>query len=299
MCARVLLPAASDDEASLLVRLERLERRLAIAGEAPMTPAPASVAPPAAPRASAAPVPSAASAPAPPAAPAQAPTPTPAPTPAPDEVEVVVEAVAVSDPTPTPTPTPVAVASVGDLDATAVRSLWDSILDVVKSLPRGRTTQPLIAMHAQVLDVRDNVLVLGFTTGPLERLFRTGGGEEVLLQAIKQLLGVDWKISTTLAGAAAAEAATPDEPAAPPSPSESMAADRAPLRSSSARNRPAKAPRSTAAEAAAASVAAEPDVEIVLDEPQPDDADADDGASGLALLQRHLGATVINDGESA
>ena len=198
------------------------------------------------------------------------------------------------------TPEPAAVRTgVGDLDATAVRSLWDSILDVVKGLPRGRTTQPLIAMHAQVLDVRDNVLVLGFTTGPLERLFRTGGGEEVLLQAIKQLLGVDWKISTTLAGAAAAEAATPRSGGAAAPPSESMAADRAPLRSSSARNRPAKAPRSAAAEAAAASVAAEPDVEIVLDEARPDDADADDGASGLALLQRHLGATVINDGESA
>ncbi|HEY8728913.1 MAG TPA: hypothetical protein VIL94_04980, partial [Acidothermaceae bacterium] len=194
-------------------------------------------------------------------------------------------------------PVPPVLGGVGDLDATAVRGLWDSILDVVKQLPRGRTTQPLIAMHAQVLDVRDGTLVLGFTTGPLERLFRTGGGEDLLLQAIKQLLGVDWKISTTLSGAAA-EAEAPTDPVAPPPPSESMAADRAPGRSSSARNRPAAA-RSAAAQAAAPAVAAEPDAEIVLDEARPDDADADDGASGLALLQRHLGATVINDGESA
>ena len=34
ICARVLLPAVGDDEASLLVRLERLERRFAIAGDA-------------------------------------------------------------------------------------------------------------------------------------------------------------------------------------------------------------------------------------------------------------------------
>jgi len=33
ICARVLLPAVGDDEASLLVRLERLERRFAIAGD--------------------------------------------------------------------------------------------------------------------------------------------------------------------------------------------------------------------------------------------------------------------------
>ncbi len=281
MCARVLLPAAGDDEASLLVRLERLERRFGIAADVPHG-GPPVAAPPVAKH----PAPTAA--PAPPAA--------AAPTPAPPTAEV--EAEQPAPPAPVTPAAPVVRAGVGDLDATAVRGLWDSILDVVKGLPRGRTTQPLIAMHAQVLDVRDDTLVLGFTTGPLERLFRTGGGEEVLLQAIKQLLGVDWKISTTLSGAAATEADVPTDPVAPPPPSESMAADRAPLRSSSARKRPAAAPRSAGAEAAAATVAAEPDVEIVLDEARPDDADADDGASGLALLQRHLGATVIDDGET-
>jgi DNA polymerase-3 subunit gamma/tau len=268
MCARVLLPAAGDDEASLLVRLERLERRFAIAGDGP------AAAPPVVIPAVAVPPPAPTLPPSPPTAPAR-----------PDALAEMPSA-------------PVARAGVGDLDATAVRGLWDSILDVVKGLPRGRTTQPLIAMHAQVLDVRDDTLVLGFTTGPLERLFRTGGGEELLLQAIKQLLGVDWKISTTLSGAAATEAAPPTERVAPPPPSESMAADRAPPRSPTARNRPAAAPRSAAAEAAAATVGAEPEVEIVLDEARHDDADADDGASGLALLQRHLGATVINDGQN-
>jgi hypothetical protein len=34
------------------------------------------------------------------------------------------------------------------------------------------------------------------------------------------------------------------------------------------------------------------------DLPDLDDDDADDGSSGLALLQRHLGATVIDDGEA-
>jgi len=297
MCARVLLPAAGDDEASLLVRLERLERRFAISADVPhagrpaaappLTPPPATQpASPAAPPAAAAPTPAPPTpAPPTPAPPTPAPPAAAAPAAAAPTAEVEVEPAA-----------PATRAGVGDLDATAVRGLWDSILDVVKGLPRGRTTQPLIAMHAQVLDVRDNTLVLGFTTGPLERLFRTGGGEDLLLQAIKQLLGVDWKISTTLSGAAAAEAAESTESVAPPPPSESMAADRAPLRSSSARNRPAAAPRSAAA--AAATVAAEPDVNIVLDEARPDDADADDGASGLALLQRHLGATVIDDGET-
>ena len=40
ICARVLLPGVGDDEASLLVRLERLERRFAIAGESASAAAP-------------------------------------------------------------------------------------------------------------------------------------------------------------------------------------------------------------------------------------------------------------------
>jgi DNA polymerase-3 subunit gamma/tau len=175
--------------------------------------------------------------------------------------------------------------------------VWDSILDVVKGLPRGRTMQPLIATHAQVLEVRGGVLVLGFTTGPLERLFKTGGGEDLLREGLTKILGVDWRIETTLSGPAATAVASGGdvESAAPlPTPSQSMAADRAPSRSAAARaaaNEP-KEPRVRRT--------AEPEpTAIVLDDPNPDDDDADDGTSGLALLQRHLGATVIDDGETS
>ncbi len=68
ICARVLLPAVGDDEASLLVRLERLERRFAIAGDSD------SVAAPAASRAAAV---TSAAAPTSPVAPATAPAATP------------------------------------------------------------------------------------------------------------------------------------------------------------------------------------------------------------------------------
>jgi len=147
--------------------------------------------------------------------------------------------------------------------------------------------------------------VLGFTTGPLERLFKTGGGEDLLREALKTVLGVDWRIETTLSGPAAADSRTTDEsvpaaPPPPPTPSESMAADRAPSTRASASGGPATGraaggrPRPNGAAAPTA-----PAVAIVLDEPDRDDDDADDGESGLALLQRHLGATVIGDGESS
>jgi DNA polymerase-3 subunit gamma/tau len=189
----------------------------------------------------------------------------------------------------------------GDLDAAAVRRIWDDVLEVAKRLKR-RTHALLLSGPAQVVDVRANVLVVGFASGPVERQFNTGDNVDILRVALKEVLGVDWRIETTLSGPAATAAASGDDgpsvvkPAAPlPTPSESMAADRAPSRSAAARaaaNEPKEPRVRRAAEP-------EPPVAIVLDEPNPDDDDADDGTSGLALLQRHLGATVIDDGETS
>jgi DNA polymerase-3 subunit gamma/tau len=295
ICARVLLPAASDDEASLLVRLERLERRFAIAAPPPgasaevvgITARSTASSPTQLPEPALEVVPE----------PALEVVPEPAlevvPEPALGVVpEPALEVAPAAAPAASPVPVPAARApevplpAAADIDATAVRQLWDDILDVVKGLPRGRTTQPLIAQNAQVLEVRAGTLVLGFTSGPLERLYKSGAGDELLRQALKEVLGVDWRIETTLSGGeptgsgtASSAAAASVEP--PLTPSEAMAADRAPSRAASG-GRVAKQPRPA---------------EIVLDEAHPDDDDADDGASGLALLQSRLGATVINDGE--
>ena len=173
------------------------------------------------------------------------------------------------------------------------------MLEVAKRLKR-RTHALLLSGPAQVVDVRANVLVVGFASGPVERQFNTGDNVDILRVALKEVLGVDWRIETTLSGQAVTAGSTGEgEPAAKPTPlptpSESMAADRAPSRSAAARAA-ANEPKEPRARRAAAPQAP---AEIVLDEPNPDDDDADDGTSGLALLQRHLGATVITDGESS
>jgi DNA polymerase-3 subunit gamma/tau len=320
ICARVLLPAVGDDEASLLVRLERLERRFAIAGDSATTVAPAvSRAAPAAPAAAPARAAPAAPTTAAPAALAPAPNPAAAVPPA----ASAAAATAAAEPAPTSAALPAAAAppppappsdpiaspagvvaasplATGDLDAAAVRRIWDDVLEVAKRLKR-RTHALLLSGPAQVVDVRANVLVVGFASGPVERQFNTGDNVDILQVALKEVLGVDWRIETTLSGPAAAAAAASEadgslaKPApALPTPSQSMAADRAPSRSAAARaaaNEPKEPRVRRAAEP-------EPPVAIVLDEPNPDDDDADDGTSGLALLQRHLGATVINDGET-
>ena len=307
ICARVLLPAVGDDEASLLVRLERLERRFAIAGDTAEAAAPAVVraaqatAPiqtPPAPATSAARAAEPAPIPPAPASPTVTSSPA-APAPASD---TAVSDAAPSDAAPSdsgpsePIATPPL--ATGDLDAAAVRRIWDDVLEVAKRLKR-RTHALLLSGPAQVVDVRANVLVVGFASGPVERQFNTGDNVDILRVALKEVLGVDWRIETTLSGPAATAAAPGDgesvaKPTPPlPTPSESMAADRAPSRSSAARAA-ANEPKDPRVRRAAEPL---PPVAIVLDEPNPDDDDADDGTSGLALLQRHLGATVINDGE--
>jgi DNA polymerase-3 subunit gamma/tau len=278
ICARVLLPGASDDPASLLARVERLERRLTASGGStpavPAAPAPAQAARPPAAAAKRAAATTSVSEPASPA------KPEPRQVPAADS-----PAAATSEPTPEPpaqaaasqpaAPQPAAPQPVGAVDAAGLRRLWDDVLEATKK--RRRTTYALLLSGpAQVVDVKGNVLVLGFVTGPLERQFKLGtANEDVLREALKEVLGSDWRIETTLAGGGGA-------PAAPSSPPPAA--------------RPTGRPAAQASQSPPA--AAAPTPSDFPDEPDFDDDDADDGASGLALLQRHLGATVINEGEA-
>jgi DNA polymerase-3 subunit gamma/tau len=268
ICARVLLPAAADDEASLLVRLERLERRLAL-GAAPAVVKPAA---PAAPIADVVPA---------------------------AEADQPLVPVRVDPP------------ATGQVDATALRQIWDQVLEAVK---RGRraTHALLLSGPATIVEVRGNVLVLGFTTGPLERQFKQGNNEEVLRAALQEILGVDWRIESTLGSmntntsistSIGSPPSPPPSPPPPPSPT--------PLPSPSPVPDPpaAAAPVGLATPPVVAPAAAQsppPEIRLPdaswpappaeLDEPEFDDADVDDAGSRLDLLKRQLGATVIDDG---
>ncbi len=283
ICARVLLPGAGDDPASVLARVERLERRLsASGGAAPATPA--TPAPPVAPARS---VPAAKSAsnpePVAPRGPKFEPEPEPEPEREPERESATAPAPSAIEPQPA-APQAAVPQPTGAVDAAGLRRLWDDVLEATKK--RRRTTYALLLSGpAQIVDVKGNVLVLGFTTGPLERQFKLrNANEDSLCEALKEVLGSDWRIETTLAGGgapAAPPASPPPAPAAPAPP----AARRTP-------------PTPPASQAAPPTTAPAPTASELPDEPDFDDDDADDGASGLALLQRHLGATVINDGDA-
>ena len=222
LCARVLLPGASTDEAALLARLERLERRLDIGGApaaaptaapaAQPRPAPVATAPVAGtrpgPSAEAPPAPAAETRPAPPAAPAPA-APAPAAWPA--------------AATPGGTPAaqaeePVAAepAAPGGLDATALRRSWDAVLDAAGK--ESRKTQALLR-SAQVLSLTGRALTVGFPSAQLVRMFEEGTNTVVLKSALQSLLGLDVDLSLVVGAtqapltAAAPEAAAPAVPA--------------------------------------------------------------------------------------
>jgi len=217
--ARMLLPSAAADGGALLQRLERMERRLSVSGgavepapavrdapgrDAPVREAPVREAPlrEASVREAAvreapgrdAPVREAPVREAPvrdaPAGEAPAPE-TAKATPAarsrrsrPDQPEPA----AAAPPPYTP---------VGELDAAAVRRIWPEVLDNVK---RRRRTAHALLMNVSVQSVDDGVLTLTISSIPLSRLLAQDANTEVVRSALKDVLGVDWRIAVVVDG---------------------------------------------------------------------------------------------------
>ena len=195
ICARVLLPGAAADEASALARLDRLERRLSIGG-APepvaATPSPAAPVPPVEPVAPVAPV-------------VEEPVAEEEPAPAP-----MTEA----PPRPAPVDPVAPVEPGGQLDAAAVRRVWDQVLDAVAR--RKRTTRALLdTAHVTALHGRE--LTLTFQHSPLARQFDKAPNPDLLHDALAEVLGVDWVVRVDFADGPASAGAAP-APAAPSAP---------------------------------------------------------------------------------
>ena len=280
-CARLLLPSASDTEAAVLQRVERIEKRLEMsipAGEE----AAAAVAPPkqfvrktvrdaqdAAEPAAPAPVAPAPAAPAapPPAAPAPPPAARPAaPTPPP------------AQPTPAAPPAPAAPAAAAQPNAAAVRSMWTTVREKVRE--RSRTTEVMLA-GAIVRAVEDNTLILSHESAPLAKRLCEQRNADVIAEALRDALGVNWHVVCE-AGAAPAASAGPAAAAAPAAP----AAAPAPT-----------APRRRVPEPLPPEPVPEEDEESMLAEAGNTDPQAprrDPEEAALELLQSELGARRID-----
>ena len=206
ICARLLLPSASDTESALLQRVERIETRMQIsrpadevAASAPAPPAKQYV------RKTAAPAPPPPSAPTAPTAPAAKPVSgpatvesepppatSPAQKPAPAQESAPVEESAVSE-----EPAAAAPAVSGHLDAAAVRSMWPTVREKVRD-----RSKPLYAMldAAIVRAVEGDTLVLAHTAAPLAKRLTEQHNSEIIRDALKDALGVDWRLRCEVGG---------------------------------------------------------------------------------------------------
>ena len=199
VCARLLLPSASDAESALLQRVERIETRLGVS-------IPASEKVPARPDREAAARPRReAAAPPPPAVQAAVELePEPKPEPA-------------AEPDPAPPTEPESAPVPGELNASAVRTMWPTVRDKVRQ--RSRTTEVMLA-GATVRAVEGDTLVLTHASAPLARRLCEQRNADVIAEALKDALGVSWRVrcevGTDAPAAAAASAPSPARPEAPP-----------------------------------------------------------------------------------
>jgi DNA polymerase-3 subunit gamma/tau len=229
VCARLLLPSASDTEAALLQRIERLETRMNVsipAGEAaqaidaapikqftrrsnapetPEPPAPSETPEPPAPPVAVQPE----ERPAPPPVTAAPPPAAPPPVAPPPVVPVA----------PPVAATPPAAASSGEPDAAAVRTMWSTIRDKVRE--RRRPTDVMLD-GAIVLAVEGDTLVLSHVSPPLANRLNEARNVEIIRDALKDALGVNWNIRCEAGSpTASAPAARPQQVAVePPAPEE-------------------------------------------------------------------------------
>jgi DNA polymerase III subunit gamma/tau len=220
VCARLLLPSASDTEAALLQRVERIETRLDMSipdGEQALTPkqftrksqvaepkaaepeageskAPSKTLEPEAPEPKAAepitakPEPAAKPAPAPPPPPAAKPEPV---TPPPPKAEKPPSPPPVRPPSDPVVEAPPPAALTGEPNAAAVRSMWTTVREKVRE--RSRTTEVMLA-GAIVRAVEGDILVLSHESAPLAKRLVEQRNSDVIREALKDALGVDWKI---------------------------------------------------------------------------------------------------------
>jgi DNA polymerase-3 subunit gamma/tau len=172
LCARMLLPAVAEGDSAVLHRLERLERRFTIAAP----PAEPAIKPP-------------------PAEPAIRPPtveqPAGEPAPAPPGVERPdVQPARPTEALRQPSP--------GQLDAAAVRRVWQALLDAVRE--QSRATQVLFS-NSTASAVEGDTLVLSLPTVPLARRLGEERNIEMIKRALHTVLGVDWQVRCEHTGA--------------------------------------------------------------------------------------------------
>ena len=278
LCARLLLPGADDAARGLAARVDRLEKRMAMAPATEAAPAP-HVAPPQTPSR---PAPAPEPAPGPASAPAPAPAPAPASGP-PTTEPVTEDAPRPPDPVQEPAPpAPAAATTSGALTLVDVRRLWPEVIEAVKL--RRRVTWIQLSQHAQVIAVDGATLTLGFNNGGARESFVNGRSDVIVQQVLIDLIGQEWRVEAIL------------DPSAQPGTEPPITVTRPAVPASAGSNPAPAAPQQSREDSAGAP---SPERAATPEDPQEaahrDDPDAEDELDGPDLLTERLGAQVIEE----
>jgi DNA polymerase III subunit gamma/tau len=268
LCARMLLPSAVSGDAAVdsavLQRLERMERRVTVAGGA----APAQEPAPQPQRSQPQPEPKPAPAATPLPPPRTATSPPAAPAPAPEA--------------PAPETAPAAPAPSGAMDAAGIRRVWPEVLSEVRK--SSRSTEAMLT-NAVVHSVEGDTVTISHTAAPLAKRLGETRNTDAIAEALNAVLGGKWFVRSVHASA---DAAPPPAPAAAPPPPAPEPPSR-PEPPPPTRPRPAPAP------------AAQSDEPPPPEPPEPDDEEpdpfarpADTTPDMVKLLTEKLGARQLD-----
>jgi DNA polymerase-3 subunit gamma/tau len=206
----------------------------------------------------------------------------------------------------------------GGLSLVDVRRLWPEVIEATKL--KRRMTWIHLTQNAQVVAVDASTLTLGFNNAGARESFVNGGSPEIVRQAAIDVIGADWRVEAIVDPGASAggpqtgRGSAPPEsrPAAePPAPTAGGASreltpeDSLDQATGQASDAPERADRTADASASAREAIArtrqagppardarlEADVDAHRDDPDVESS----GLGGAELVQRELGATVIEE----
>jgi DNA polymerase-3 subunit gamma/tau len=263
MCARVLLPGADDSTQGIHARLDRLERRMLI-GSSHAESSQLAASEPA----------------------AQLPLDTSEngePTASQQAAAVPPQPTASEQADPTEPETAEAVGSPDTLSLVDVRRLWPDVLEKVKAARR--FTWIMLSQNSQVLAVGENTLTLGLVNAGARDSFTRSGSDEIVRQAMIDVLGIDWKVEAIIDPTAGGkDNPTPAQRQQPPPKGEAQLGAREAIR-------PTRPADERAAEKTAATAPSQADLAASPDDPAP----PEDALGHDELLARELGAEVIEE----
>jgi DNA polymerase-3 subunit gamma/tau len=172
--------------------------------------------------------------------------------------------------------------------------MWVDILEAVKQ--RSKVAWIVLMEGVEVASLDGNVLTLAFANEGKRRGFTTGGKDAVLREALKEILGVDWRIDAVLDNGNGQGGRSSPPPPAPPEPTGWGPPPTPPP------GPPPQEPRRPPSPQASGIVPPPPEPMDEADEVDPE-GDADAGVeaalTGMALIEQVLGGKVIQEIDNA